>query len=89
MELPKVFIWLPWSLIQNSRSMSYPAWLMTLAMESPSAAQRPWPTCMGPTGLADTNSIWVFRPPPTLERAKSMPCSRASPKMAFTAAAPR
>ncbi len=32
------------------------AWRSRLQMASPSAAWRPWPTCSGPVGLAETNS---------------------------------
>ena len=31
-------------------------------MQSPSAALRPWPTCSGPVGLAETNSTITFCP---------------------------
>ena len=47
-------------------------------MLSPSAAQRPWPTCIGPTGFAETNSTCTRLPPPRSLRPKSSPCSRAS-----------
>ena len=33
-------------------------------MASPSAAPRPWPTCSGPVGLAETNSTLTLSPAP-------------------------
>ena len=56
---------------------------MMLAKESPMAAQRPWPMCMGPTGLAETYSSWTFWPLPTFERPKSKPSSITVWKTSF------
>ncbi len=45
-------------------------------MASPSAACRPWPTCSGPVGLAETNSIITLAPRPRSERPYAAPRSR-------------
>ena len=36
-------------------------------MPSPRAAPRPWPTCSGPVGLAETNSTLTERPAPPVD----------------------
>ena len=38
------------------------------ASASPKTAPRVWPTCIGPVGLAETNSTLTLRPSPTVER---------------------
>ncbi len=53
------------------------------------AAQRPWPTCRGPVGLAEMNSTWTFSPWPASERPKFAPSARASAKISLCAAVAR
>src|SRR5690606_5782647 len=45
----------------------------TRAMQSPIAAARPWPTCSGPVGLAETYSTPAVRPWPEVLRPYSAP----------------
>src|SRR5690606_20016784 len=45
-------------------------------MQSPMTAARPWPTCSGPVGLAETYSTPATRPPPLTLRPKA-PCARS------------
>ena len=47
-------------------------------MASPSAACRPWPTCSGPVGLADTNSTRTFPPLPASLRPNAAPRASTS-----------
>ena len=47
--------------------------LRALATASPNTAPRVWPTCIGPVGLAETNSTLTFSPAPMLERPKFTP----------------
>ena len=45
-------------------------------MPSPRAAPRPWPTCRGPVGLADTNSTLIFSDCAALLRPYPVPSPR-------------
>ena len=49
-------------------------------MASPTTAPRPWPTCIGPVGLAETYSTITVRPAPTWLRPYSLPFPRTSPR---------
>src|SRR5919107_1820682 len=55
-------------------------------MASPSAACRPWPTCSGPVGFAETNSTTTRRPSPRALRPYAAPAATtcASPPVAAT-----